>query len=143
MNFDHSHVYMYTCMYSLDVPVTVTDYREIICILNSEIALFFAEMAFARNACLQVLNEHRDVQERASEVALSEPPSRRRSEDLDEWIVALEHSDRSANEAVGEAKPDRLIDWILAPRGTNFLRYEVLQSDLSDHLPVIAEIALP
>lgn len=38
-------------------------------------------------------------------------------------------------------KPDRIIDWILLPRHAKFLNYRVLDTKLSDHRPVVAEVA--
>lgn len=39
--------------------------------------------------------------------------------------------------------PSRTIDWIMAPRAWTMLDAQVVRSDLSDHLPVVAEFRLP
>lgn len=40
-------------------------------------------------------------------------------------------------------KPDRCIDFILAPRAWRLLEHRVLKEDVSDHLPVVSTFALP
>jgi endonuclease/exonuclease/phosphatase (EEP) superfamily protein YafD len=40
-------------------------------------------------------------------------------------------------------KPDRCIDYILAPRSWTLVRHRVLKDDISDHLPVVSTFALP
>jgi len=40
-------------------------------------------------------------------------------------------------------QPHCVIDWILIPDDWTFLEYRVLQSDLSDHRPVVATVKLP
>ena len=39
--------------------------------------------------------------------------------------------------------PTRVIDWILIPQTANFVNYDVVPSELSDHRPVVAEIVIP
>ena len=40
------------------------------------------------------------------------------------------------------ARPTRVIDWILVPRPWTVEAYEVLDTDLSDHLPVVANVGM-
>lgn len=40
-------------------------------------------------------------------------------------------------------EPKRVIDWIVAPNSYGFERYVVVPSELSDHRPVVADLALP
>ena len=39
--------------------------------------------------------------------------------------------------------PRMTIDWILGPRDFNTAEYKVLNSDLSDHLPLVATFGIP
>ena len=39
-------------------------------------------------------------------------------------------------------QPDRVIDWIMIPNYANFDSYKVIETKLSDHLPVVARIQL-
>ena len=39
--------------------------------------------------------------------------------------------------------PDRAIDWVLVSDGATLKQIDVIQSDLSDHLPVVADMSLP
>jgi len=41
-----------------------------------------------------------------------------------------------------QARPKRRIDWILASRGVEFRRYEVLDTPLSDHRAVVADLLI-
>ena len=41
------------------------------------------------------------------------------------------------------AAPARVIDWILFPAGWELLEYRAIDSQLSDHRPVVAEVKLP
>jgi endonuclease/exonuclease/phosphatase family metal-dependent hydrolase len=39
-------------------------------------------------------------------------------------------------------EPARIIDWVLVPQGLGVERYDVIASDLSDHRPIVADIAI-
>ncbi len=59
------------------------------------------------------------------------------------FSTALDTPPGEADFTFSSDRPRMVIDWILAPPGHRITRQRALDSQLSDHRPVVAEIALP